>query len=210
MRTGRCFGIILAGGRSRRMGGGDKALRQLGGVSLLARVIAVLRPKCEGLVLSANGDPETFARFGLPIIADDVQGFQGPLAGILAGLDWIAAQAPGADFAVTAPADTPFLPDDLVDQLTRARAAQGAELACARSGGRIHPLAALWPLAIRWDLRKALVEEGRRKAESFLQHYRAAIVDWPAEPFDPFFNINEPGDLAAAESILSQRAGHLA
>src|SRR5450631_822255 len=121
MQTCMCFGIVLAGGLSRRMGGGDKALRKLGGTSLLARVIAALRPQCEGLVLSANGDPARLTDFGFPIAADDVQGFKGPLAGILAGLDWIARHFPDVEFAISAPADTPFLPGDLTARLRDTR-----------------------------------------------------------------------------------------
>jgi molybdenum cofactor guanylyltransferase len=210
MRTAKCYGIILAGGLSRRMGGGDKSLRQLGGISLLARVIAVLRPQCEGLVMSANGDPARLEDFDFPIIADNVQGFKGPLAGILAGLDWIAAHVPDVGLAISTPADTPFLPDDLTTRLKDARAGHNAMVSCARSGGRTHPLVALWPVAIRQDLRHALVEEDRRKVADFLQNYRRATVDWPIEPFDPFFNVNEPGDLAAAESILSRRGTPIA
>ncbi len=149
MRTSSCFGILLAGGLARRMGGGDKALRELGGTSLLARAIAALRPQCEGLVLSANGDPEQFAGFDLPIVADDVPGFMGPLAGILAGLDWIAAHRPDVALAISAPADTPFLPGDLAARLMDARAKGNALIACARSGGRTHQAVAVWPVSMR-------------------------------------------------------------
>src|ERR1019366_9944598 len=210
MQTGLCFGIVLAGGLSRRMGGGDKALPKLGGTSLLARVIAALRPQCEGVVMSANGDPARLTDFAVPVIGDDVQGFKGPLAGILAGLDWIAAHRPDVELAISAAADTPFLPDDLTARLKVARAKNNAMAACARSGGRTHPLATLWPVAIRRELRQALVEKDIRKAGDFLHDYRCATVDWPVEPFDPFFNINEPGDLSAAEAILSRREAHIA
>ena len=210
MQPGMCFGIVLAGGLSRRMGGGDKALRELGGTSLLARVIAAVRPQCEGLVLSANGDPARLAMFDFPVIADDVQGFKGPLAGILAGLDWIAAHRPDVEFAISVATDTPFLPDDLTARLKDTRAKNNAMVACARSGGRTHPLATLWPVAIRRELRQAFVEKDMRKAEEFLHNYRRATVDWPVEPFDPFFNVNEPDDLAAAEAILSRRETHIA
>jgi molybdenum cofactor guanylyltransferase len=210
MRTAGCFGIVLMGGLSRRMGGGDKGLRKLGGITLLARVVAAMRLQCESHVLNANGDPARLAEFGLPIVADDVQGFLGPLAGILAGLDWIAAHRPDVECAVSLPADTPLLPDDLVARLMEAREEQNAVAACARSGERTHPLVALWPVAIRQDLRHALVTEDRRKAGDFLQNYPRAIVDWPIEPYDPFFNVNEPGDLAVAETILSRRAAQVA
>jgi molybdopterin-guanine dinucleotide biosynthesis protein A len=209
MRTRGCVGILLAGGLARRMGGGDKMLRKAGGISLLAHVIAVLRPQCAGLVLSANGDPARFADFDVPVIADDVQGFKGPLAGILAGLDWIAARCPDVPLAISVPADTPFLPGDLAARLMDARAKDNALIACARSGGRTHPAVAVWPVSIRNDLRHALVVEDVRKVEAFLQNYSRAIVEWPVEPYDPFFNANDPNDLAAAETILARRDKHI-
>jgi molybdopterin-guanine dinucleotide biosynthesis protein A len=210
MQTSSCVGILLAGGRARRMGGGEKALRKSGGISLLAHAIAALRPQCEGLVLSANGDPARFAGFDVPVVADDVPGFMGPLAGILAGLDWIAARRPDVPLAISVPADTPFLPIDLAARLIDARAKDNALIACARSGGRTHPAVAVWPVSIRNDLRHALVVEDIRKVEAFLQNYSRAIVDWAIEPYDPFFNANDPDDLAAAETILARRDNHLA
>jgi molybdenum cofactor guanylyltransferase len=209
MRTGTCVGILLAGGLARRMGGGDKALRKSGGISLLAHVIAALRPQCEGLLLNANGDPARFAEFDLPVVADDLPGFKGPLAGILAGLDWIAARRPDVPLAISVPADTPFLRGDLAARLIDARAKDNAVIACARSGGRTHWAVAVWPVSIRNDLRHALVVEDMRKVEAFLQNYRRAIVEWPIEPYDPFFNANDPSDLAAAETILSRRDKHI-
>jgi molybdenum cofactor guanylyltransferase len=210
MRTGNCFGILLAGGLARRMGGGDKALRKVGGVSLLAHAIAALRPQCAGLVLSANGDPTRFAEFDLPVVADDVPGFKGPLAGILAGLDWIAEHCPDVPLAISASADTPFLPGDLAARLMDARAKENALIACARSGGRTHPAVAVWPVSIRNDFRRALVVEEVRKVEAFLQNYSHAIMEWPIEPYDPFFNANDPSDLAAAETILALHDNRLA
>lgn len=203
--TGAVFGVLLAGGLARRMGGGDKSLRTIGGASLLERVIAAMMPQCAGLVLNANGDPARLAEFGLPVVADDVPGFKGPLAGVLAGLDWIAAHHPSVAFAVTAPTDTPFLPADLVARLEAARIAENAEIACASSGGGLHPVVALWPVGIRTDLRHALVDEDLRRVDRFTARYRLAVVAWPTEPFDPFFNANEPGDLAAAEAIAAGR-----
>jgi molybdenum cofactor guanylyltransferase len=210
MRTGTCVGILLAGGLARRMGGGDKTLRKAGGISLLAHVIAAMRPQCAGLVLSANGDPARFAGFDLPIVADDLPGFKGPLSGILAGLDWIAAHCPDVPLAVSVPADMPLLPGDLAARLIDARAKDNAVIACARSGGRTHWAIAVWPVSIRNDLRHALVVEDRRKVEAFSQNYRRAIVEWPIEPYDPFFNANDPSDLAAAETIFARRDIHLA
>ncbi len=195
------IGILLAGGRATRMGGGDKALQPLGGIPLLARVIAILRPQCDALVISANGKAARFAEFRLPIVADEIEDYAGPLAGILAGLDFLAARQPPAAFAVSVSSDTPFLPADLVARLHAARAAAGAHIACARSGGAIHPVIALWPLGIRPALRAALAEN-LRKVDRFLSRYAVAYADWPAAPVDPFFNINTPDDLAAAERIL--------
>jgi molybdopterin-guanine dinucleotide biosynthesis protein A len=196
------FGILLAGGRARRMGGGDKPLKTLAGVPLLARVIAILRPQCDALLVSANGEAARFARFGLPVVVDDIGGFAGPLAGILAGLDFIAMQQPQAGFAVSVATDTPFLPGDLARRLHAARSAGAADIACARSGGATHPVIALWPIAIRAALRRALVDDGVHKVDRFMARYALAYADWPIEPFDPFFNINGPDDLAAAERIL--------
>lgn len=200
-------GILLAGGRSLRMGGGDKPLVSLGGQPLLARVTGALRPQCDALLISANGDPGRFASYGLPIVADDVPDFAGPLAGILAGLDFLATYLPEVRFAVSAATDTPFLPGNLVARLHLARQAENAELVCARSGGRPHFVIALWPIAIRTDLRRALVEEDLRKIERFLERYRLAHADWPAAPFDPFLNINAPADIANAERILQTEPG---
>ncbi len=202
-----CFGVLLAGGLSRRMGGGDKALRTIGGASLLERIIAVMRPQCAGLLLNANGDVARLDGFGLPVAADGVAGFKGPLAGILAGLDWIAVHYPGVAFAISVPTDTPFLPADLVARLEEEREKKHAEIVCACSGGVRHPVIALWPVGIRRDLRHALVEEDLRKVDRFTQRYRLATVDWPIEPYDPFFNANEPADFVRAEAILEQRAG---
>ncbi len=200
--TGRCFGVLLAGGRASRMGGGDKALLSVGGATLLARAVAAMAPQCAGLVLSANGDPARFSAYRLPVVADDVMGFKGPLAGILAALDWVAANRPDVAFTVSAPTDTPFLPHDLVARLEAARRENGADIACARSAGRAHPTIALWPVAIRAELRHALVDEDLRKVGLFIHRYRLAEADWPVAPFDPFFNANEPTDLAAAEAMV--------
>ena len=197
------IGILLAGGRANRMGGGDKCLKEISGVPLLAHVVRRLAPQCASLILNANGAGERFAAFGLPIIGDDVPGFAGPLAGLLAGLDLIAAQHPQTNWALSAAADTPFLPGDLVARLHAARLAQNATLVCARSAGAIHPTIALWPVALRHDLRHALVAENCRKVGAFQARYPLAYEDWNIEPFDPFFNVNRPEDLIAAERVCA-------
>lgn len=195
-------GVILAGGLSRRMGGGDKGLRLLGGRPLLAHVVARARPQVAALAINANGDPARFAAFGLPVIADNVPGFAGPLAGILAGLDWAAEAAPGCRWVASFAGDAPFLPADLVARMLHAMAAEGAALATAASGGQSHPVFGLWPVALRGALRSALVDEDVRKVDVWTARYNLVTVNYAAEPFDPFFNANRPDDLAEAERIL--------
>jgi molybdenum cofactor guanylyltransferase len=193
--------VLLAGGLARRMGGGDKPMRRIGGRTILERVIARLEPQCDGLVLNANGEPARFAEFGLPVIADSVANFPGPLAGILAGLDWTAANRPDVAWLLSAAADCPFLPRDLVARLHRGRIEQNARLAVAASGGRSHPVIGLWSVALRDELRHALVAEDVRKIDRFTARYPIATVTWPAEPLDPFFNANTTDDLAEAERL---------
>jgi molybdopterin-guanine dinucleotide biosynthesis protein A len=196
-------GIILAGGLARRMGGGDKPLKEIAGKPILTHVIARLQPQCGRLMLNANGDAARFASFGLPVVADDVPDFAGPLAGILAGLDWAAANAGDVECAVSVAADTPFIPRDLVRRLQAARLAESCDIAVAASGRRTHPVIALWPVALRAALRRALVEEGERKIDRFTARYEVAEVGWPDQPYDPFFNVNEAADIEAAEAIAA-------
>ena len=200
-------GLLLAGGQSRRMGGGDKALRQLGGVTLLERVAARLRPQVAALVLNANGDPARFAGFELPVVADSIPGFAGPLAGVLAGLDWAAAHRPDCAFVASVATDAPFFPPDLVSRLSRALSAGGADLACAASAGRAHPVFGLWPVRLREDLRRAVVEDGIRKVDQWTAHHRLVTVPFPDRPVDPFYNANRPEDLEAAAEMLKVAPG---
>jgi molybdopterin-guanine dinucleotide biosynthesis protein A len=189
------------------MGGGDKPMRQIGGRTILDRVIARLQPQCDGLILNANGDPARFAAFGLPVIADTVEDFPGPLAGILAALDWTAAHRPDVTWILSAAGDCPFLPRDLVARLHRARAEQDAQLAVASSGGQTHPVIGLWHVGLREDLRHALVVEELRKIDRWTARYRLATVDWPTEPLDPFFNANTVEDIADAERLAALDEG---
>ncbi len=196
-------GVVLAGGLARRMGGGDKPMRMIGGRTILERVIARLAPQCDGLVLNANGDPARFAGFGLPVIPDSVADFPGPLAGILAGLDWAAANRPDIRWVLSVAADCPFLPRDLVARLHRARADESAQLAVAASDGQSHPVIGLWDVALREELRHALAVEDLRKAGRWIARYRLATVTWPAAPLDPFFNANTTEDIAEAERLAA-------
>jgi molybdenum cofactor guanylyltransferase len=198
------LGVVLAGGLARRMGGGDKARIQIGGQSILARVLERLAPQCSGLIINANGDPARFADVGLPVVPDSVEGFVGPLAGILAALDWAALHAPEIPDVVSAPGDCPFLPRDLVARLTAVRQESGLPLACARSGDWRHPVVGLWPVALRGDLRRALVEDQQRKIEVWTARHGVAIADWPTTPMDPFFNVNTPENAAEAERLAAK------
>jgi molybdopterin-guanine dinucleotide biosynthesis protein A len=199
------LGLVLAGGLARRMGGGDKARIMIGGATILERVLARFKPQCAAVILNANGDPARFADIGLPVVPDSVPDFAGPLAGILAGLDWAAAHAPHIVDIASVPGDCPFLPTDLVERLHAVRAASGQTLACARSGDWRHPVVGLWPVALREDLRQALVGEGLHKIEIWTARHGVAIAEWPDTPVDPFFNVNTPEDVAAAERIAAEQ-----
>lgn len=198
------LGLVLAGGQARRMGGGDKALLKIGGVTILRRVLERLRPQCTAIVLNANGDPSRFAWTRLPVVADSVTGFAGPLAGILAGLDWAAEHVPDVVWVASVPGDCPFLPRDLVRRLHHARVQADTRLACAKSGDWRHPVVGLWPLDLREDLRRALLGEDLRKIEVWTARHGVAIAEWPDTPVDPFFNVNTPEDAAQADKIASQ------
>ena len=206
------LGVILAGGRATRMGGGDKGLLRLGDATLLDRVIARLAPQVSGLALSANGDPARFADTGLPVVADSIEGFPGPLAGVLAGLDWASGQ--GASAIVTVAADTPFFPTDLVARLTAtadgmthplvlAATPRGTEKtkSMSRSGLIRHPTFGLWPVTLRDDLRAAL-NEGINKVVIWTEKHGGREAVFPTGSGDPFFNVNTPEDLATAEALL--------
>jgi molybdopterin-guanine dinucleotide biosynthesis protein A len=205
------LGVILAGGQASRMGGGDKGLLTLGDRTLLARVIDRLSPQVAGLALNANGDPDRFVGYGLPVLPDTIPGHPGPLAGVLAGLDWAAEQ--GAEAVVSVAADTPFFPCDLVPRLQLASEGQGHPLVLAatrgeaqtksksRSGLIRHPTFGLWPVALRDDLRAAL-SDGLKKVVLWTEAHGGREALFPAVPFDPFFNVNTPEDLAQAEALL--------
>lgn len=198
------LGVILAGGLARRMGGGDKGMLSLGGQTILSRVIDRLSPQVAGLALNANGEAGRFDAFGLPIIADSIDGFVGPLAGVLAGLDWAAGQ--GADSIVTAAADTPFFPADLVQKLQAAGDGMTHPLVLAATPdperGQIrHPTFGLWPVALRDDLRAAL-SDGLRKVVIWTDRHDGRVAVFPVQGLDPFFNVNTPEDLSVAETLL--------
>ncbi|MEO0380827.1 MAG: molybdenum cofactor guanylyltransferase MobA [Pseudomonadota bacterium] len=196
------LGVILAGGQATRMGGGDKGLLPLGQTTLLSHVMDRLSPQVGGLALNANGEAGRFASFDIPVVADSVDGFAGPLAGVLAGLDWAAAE--GAEIIVTAAADTPFFPCDLVPCLQLAADGMPHPLALAatpdpRRGQARHPTFGLWPVALRDDLRAAL-QDGVRKVVQWTDRHDARTAMFPDE--SAFFNVNTPDDLIRAEAMI--------
>lgn len=188
-------GVILAGGKATRMGGGDKGLLTLGDTSILDRVIERFEPQVDRLVINANGDPDRFKHYGFDVVGDSIDGFAGPLAGVLAGLDWAANV--GATHVVSAAADTPFLPCDLVPRLLLAANTEGLALAASPSGRQ--PTFGLWPVSLRENLRHAL-ESGLRKVVVWTQEHKASTAEFPDD--DAFFNVNTPDDLKMAEAML--------
>jgi len=197
-------GLLLAGGLARRMGGGDKALRTLGGRTVLQRIIDTVSPQVSTLLLNANGDPARFAEYGLPVVPDVIKGFAGPLAGVLTGLEWMAENRPDARWLLTVPSDAPFMPKDLVVRLKSEMERNNGQLACASTNGRTHPVVGLWPVALKDDLRKAMVEEDMRKIDLWTARYNIVHVAFSTDPVDPFFNANRPEDFAEAEALLAK------
>jgi len=202
-------GVLLAGGKSSRMGGGDKCLRMIGGRAILARVIDRLRPQVSEMAINANENPDRFAAYGLPVVADSIAGYAGPLAGVHAGLEWVKANRPGIEHVVTVATDTPFFPEDLVARL-RASSDDRSALRIAKSEVGTHYVIGLWPVALA-DALKASLERGDRRVGAWVKDHEAVEVDFPqvqvgGRVIDPFFNINAPEDLAMAEALLSESA----
>lgn len=205
----RIQGVILAGGQSRRYGA-NKAFATLAGMRLIDHVIARAAPQVDGLLISAGEDDPRFATFGLPVVTDDMHdsdgGQAGPLAGVMAALDWMADHEPDAGWLVTFSVDTPLLPLDLVTRLRDAAERHEAVMACSRSAGRLHPLLALWSPCLRDDVRAAL-QRGERAAHRLVERLGGAVVDFPTEPFDPFANVNTPADLEQLAQYLAAQSG---
>jgi molybdenum cofactor guanylyltransferase len=202
----RVMAVVLAGGLARRMGGGDKCLKLLAGRPILAHVLERLDGQADPILLNANGDPARFATWNLPIAADVVVGFGGPLVGVLTALEWAATHAPEITDVVSVPADGPFLPRDMVRRLVDARAEADAVLAQAASNGRSNPVVGLWPVALAAELRHAVVEERIAKVDAWTARYKIVTVDFETSQLDPFFNANTPEDLAEAERLLAAQS----
>ena len=201
---GPVIGVILSGGLARRMGGGDKCLRELGGKPILTHILDRFTPQVDQVVLNANGDPGRFSSYELAVAADVIEGFAGPLAGVLTGLDWVAENRPDAKWMVSVPGDGPFLPRDLVACFCDAVQAENADLACAYRGTRSQPVIGLWPVRLREELRHALVEEDLRKVDLWTARYKLAQVPFDEGEIDPFFNTNRLEDLTEAEQLLGK------
>jgi len=197
--------VVLAGGLARRMGGGDKSLRLLGGRPILAHVIDRLLGQAGQILISANGDPARFGAFGLPVVPDSVAGFGGPLVGILSAMEWAKIKAPWVVDVLSVPADGPFLPRDLASRLIVGRAKARAVLARAGSAGRANPVVGLWPVSLAAELRHAVVMENIARVDSWTDRYRITTVMFDDVPIDPFFNANTPEDLIEAGRLLRLR-----
>jgi len=195
-------GVILAGGKSRRMGGGDKTLKNLGGVSLLERVISLAKPQVDQLVVNANGDTTRFSQFGITVINDVIDGFPGPLAGVLTGMEWVQKNKPNCKWIASFACDAPFAPPDLVKRFLHNVFKGNSTMACAVSGGREHPVFGLWPVSLAGNLRRAIVEEKIHKVDFWTDRFSLARVEWKTVPIDPFFNVNREQDLKQAEKVL--------
>ena len=203
-------GVVLAGGLSRRMGGGDKGLLELGGRPMLNHVVCRLRPQVGAMIVNANGDPKRFASLGLPVVPDTIDGFVGPLAGVLAGMLWSAANTPAARWVVTAAGDAPLLPSDLVERLIQAVENRPDAIALAQSNGELHPVIGLWPVALADDLEEQL-RNGVRKVLHWTKRHGTASVPFPPArvcglDIDPFFNANTPQELDQLRTMLAKTA----
>ena len=194
-------GVLLAGGKSRRMGNRDKALVELNRKTVLSRVIEIAQPQVTRLSLNSNADPENYEGFGFPVISDVVSGYAGPLAGILTGMNWVREKHPRCKWLASFACDAPFIPSNLVSRCLQQALENDANLACARSGGRVHPVIGLWSVSLYVSLKDAIISKGIRKVDEWTASHRLVEVEWSDEPFDPFFNINSPEDLVLAEKM---------
>ena len=196
-------GVILAGGRARRMGGVDKTFVKLGGEALIARAMARASLQVGELLINANGDPSRFAKFGVPVFSDSIDGFLGPVAGILAGLEWMREHRPDARWLASFACDCPFFPHDMVERLIDKAQSENALVAVAASGEQHHPVFAVWNASIPATSQGVLKDQDMRKMDNFVACFANTRVLFPSEPIDPFFNINTPDDLQRAEMLLA-------
>lgn len=198
-------GVILAGGQARRMGGVDKALIPLGGMTLIERAVARASVQVSDLLINANGDPKRFAHLGLPVVPDPVGGFVGPIAGVLAGFEWMRANRPEARWLASFACDCPFFPMDMVERLVAKALGERAKVAVAESGAQHHPVFAVWSAEISATPDDVLVKRGLRKMDDFIATLPNVRVRFDTDPIDPFVNINTPEELALAEDYIVEQ-----
>ena len=199
----KVVGVLLAGGLARRLGGGDKGLKTLAGKSILSIIIERVAPQVDQLILNANGDAGRFADYKLPVVADVIPDFAGPLAGVLTGLEWVRDNRPDVKWMVSLPTDAPFIPLALVERLTGA-IKDDVQMACAKSAGRTHPVVGIWPVSLIDDLKHAMVVENIRKVDQWTGRYKIVSVEFATDPIDPFFNANRIEDFDEAERLYQQ------
>lgn len=204
------LGVIVAGGQGRRMGGLDKSFIDLAGRPLLQWSIDRFGSQVSRLIISANGDTSRFDEFGVPVVVDRVSDFAGPLAGLLAAMEWAQTYAPDIRWMASVSVDTPFLPRNLVAKFGATQRNETSDLVCAWSNGQIHPVCGLWRVDLAEDLRRSLLVEDLHKVDAWAGRHRMATLAFPADPVDPFFNINRPEDLVRAEALLASHSGMLA
>ena len=197
-------GVLLAGGRSRRFGDGDgdKCLQELDGKTLLERAALNAAPQVGSLMLNINGDPERFPDMNLPIISDNIPGHAGPLAGVLSAMECVVNHAPQARWIATFATDTPFLPPNWVARVRAQITREDADMGTVSSNGRMHPVFGVWPVEMRYELRKAMLDHGLRKVDEWTGRFKVATVDFDTDVKDPFFNINTAEDLSQAASLI--------
>jgi len=204
IKPSEIVGVILAGGLARRMGGGDKSMLKLGGRRILDYVIESAQNQLDTVIINANGDPDRFAEFNLPVQADIVPDFAGPLAGVVSAMAWVTQNQPNATHIITLAADTPFFPADYVTRMLELMQLKHQRLACASYQGRTQPVFGLWPVDLFDDLYKALVEDDMRKVDRFTTPYGVADVPFDELISNPFFNVNKPEDIDLGEQQLAK------
>ena len=204
IKPGQVVGVILAGGLARRMGGGDKSMLKLGGRRILDYVIESAQNQLQTVIINANGDPQRFAEFNLPVQADIVPDFAGPLAGVVSAMAWVKQNQPSITHIITLAADTPFFPADYVTRMLELMQLKHQRLACASYQGRTQPVFGLWPVDLFDDLYKALVEDDMRKVDRFTTPYGVADVPFDELISNPFSNVNKPEDIDLGEQQLAK------
>jgi molybdopterin-guanine dinucleotide biosynthesis protein A len=186
--------VILAGGRSSRMGGGDKCLLPVNGKSLIAHILDALTPQTSDMLININSDPAAFLKFGLPVLPDVIGGFQGPLAGLLTGMLWSRRRHPRQPYLLSVASDVPFLPGDLVARLSQGLADQHADIAIASCPQGTHPTIGLWPVDLAERLEHDLMETNIRSMHQWIGTFRVARAEFASAALA---NVNTPADLTA-------------